>query len=351
MGRKMSNRFIPTLSGSAVVAAVSLVVFSCSVSQEKPFETRAARIGLAWVKDVPLPGSASRLDYQSIDEDRRRLYIAHLGADMVTVFDIDAQKVIGNIGDVSRPHGILAVASLGKVFVSATGRDELVVIDENTLRVDGRIPAGHYPDGIAFDPKTQRVFVSDETGMTVAVIDPAKMRLVKKIEMGGEVGNTQCDTVSGMVYSAVQSTGELVAIEPVNLEIMERFKLPGCKGPHGFSIVPSTHCAVITGEGNASYVVFDLINKKVISSGSVGDDPDVLALDVGRHTLYVSSESGVVSVFDVNQKGVSKVRESLFAPHAHTVSVDQRTHQVFFPLQNVNGHPVLRIMKPVSGNG
>ncbi len=33
-------------------------------------------------------------------------------------------------------------------------------------------------------------------------------------------------------------------------------------------------------------------------------------------------------------------------PHAHTVSVDPKSHLVYFPLENVNGHPLLRIMTP-----
>jgi hypothetical protein len=33
-------------------------------------------------------------------------------------------------------------------------------------------------------------------------------------------------------------------------------------------------------------------------------------------------------------------------PHAHTVAVDPRTHLVYFPLEDVGGKPVLRIMKP-----
>jgi hypothetical protein len=31
---------------------------------------------------------------------------------------------------------------------------------------------------------------------------------------------------------------------------------------------------------------------------------------------------------------------------AHTVSVDPDTHLVYFPLENIGGHPILRIMKP-----
>jgi len=33
-------------------------------------------------------------------------------------------------------------------------------------------------------------------------------------------------------------------------------------------------------------------------------------------------------------------------PHAHTVSVDSKTHLVYFPLENIDGHPLLGIMKP-----
>jgi hypothetical protein len=41
---------------------------------------------------------------------------------------------------------------------------------------------------------------------------------------------------------------------------------------------------------------------------------------------------------------------SLYIPHAHTVGVDPETHLVYFPLQNMDGHPLLRIMKPSSTN-
>jgi hypothetical protein len=33
--------------------------------------------------------------------------------------------------------------------------------------------------------------------------------------------------------------------------------------------------------------------------------------------------------------------------HPHSVAVDQQTHRVYFPLQNMKGRPVLRVMEPV----
>ena len=131
------------------------------------------------------------------------------------------------------------------------------------------------------------------------------------------------------------------------MKIVSRYKLPGCKGAHGFYIDEETHYAFITGEDNGSYIVFDLIAKKVIFTGKVGDEPDVIAFDKGYHFLYVASESGIVSVFELRQGAVIKVCESFLADHAHTVAVDQQTHKVYFPLQNINGRPIIRVMKPV----
>jgi hypothetical protein len=38
-------------------------------------------------------------------------------------------------------------------------------------------------------------------------------------------------------------------------------------------------------------------------------------------------------------------------PHAHAVSVDPRTHLVSFPLENLDGRPILRIMSGTSPSG
>ena len=99
-------------------------------------------------------------------------------------------------------------------------------------------------------------------------------------------------------------------------------------------------------EENAKLAVFDLDAKKMTAIHSAGADPDVLALDKGFGRLYVSAESGVISIFDERDKSLVKIGEGFFAANAHSVAVDQRTHRVYFPLQNVGGKPVLRIAVP-----
>src|SRR6266849_7111550 len=54
---------------------------------------------LRTLSDVPLTGGATRLDYQSMDSESGRLYIAHLGSDLMTVFDVNKQSVVGDVLD------------------------------------------------------------------------------------------------------------------------------------------------------------------------------------------------------------------------------------------------------------
>ena len=84
---------------------------------------------------------------------------------------------------------------------------------------------------------------------------------------------------------------------------------------------------------------------KLLTAHPVGDDPDMLAFDPGLKRHYVSAESGTVTVFQETDRDV-RLLGQLNVPHAHSVSVDPKTHLVYLPLENIDGHPLLRIMKP-----
>ena len=130
------------------------------------------------------------------------------------------------------------------------------------------------------------------------------------------------------------------------MRVVQRYDLPGSDHPHGFTLDEPGRLAFITSEGNAVLQVMDLRTMRVLQTLKVPDDPDVLAWDPSLRRLYVASESGVLSVFWLDGK-MLRSSDDVRAPHAHTVSVDPRTHLVYLPLENVNGRPVLRIYEPV----
>ena len=297
------------------------------------------------VTDIPLPGPAVRFDYQSLDASHHRLYMAHMNANQLVVFDTKERKVIANLDGFPSVHGVWAVPELGRVYASATGEHQVAVVDMSTLKTIAHVGPINYPDGIAYAPSARRAFVSDEHGDADAVIDATSNVLVTSIPLGGGAGNTVYDSGSGHILVAVHQKNELVAIDPAQAKIIGRYSLPGVESPHGISLDVANRLAFVAGEENHKLAVVDLTTMKVLSTHEVGEDPDVLAFDTGLKQLYVSAESGNVTVFRENGKALS-LEGKLFLPHGHTVAVDSKTHLVYFPLQNLDGHPVLRIMKP-----
>jgi DNA-binding beta-propeller fold protein YncE len=323
-----------------------LALLSCSPAQSA---AKTDQSPLRTVADVPLPGEAVRFDYQSLDSSSGRLYIAHMNADQLVVFDTGSRKVLANLNGFARVHGVLAVPEINRVFATATGDHEVAAVDMSTLRSVGKSGPINYPDGLAYAPGPKRVFVSDEHGNTDAVIDAQNYTLLKKIELGGGAGNTVFDSGSGHILVAVHQKNELVAIEPSKLEIIGHYPLPGIDNPHGITLDVANHLAFVAGEGNHTLALVDLTNMKVLGTYPVGDDPDVLAYDPGLKQLYVSAESGDVWVYRENGKSLTAIGH-FSMPHAHTVCVDPKTHLVYFPLENIDGHPLLRIMEPVDGS-
>ena len=328
---------------SAAVALAILVSANLAACQDIKDERGGAVLKL--VAEIPLPGPAVRFDYQSLDAKNGRLYIAHMNADQLVVFDTQKRQVVANLDGFKRVHGVIAVPEIGRVFASATGDHQMNALDLSTLKIVGQAGPINYPDGLAYSPSTKRVFVSDEHGGVDAVVDAQTNKLITSIPLGGGAGNTVYDAGSGYILVAVHKVNELVAIDPAATKIIGRYKLPGIENPHGIALDQTSHLAFIAGEENHSLAVFDLNAMKLLSVHQVGEDPDVLAFDAGLARLYVSAESGTVTVLEEANRDL-KMLGQFHMPHAHTVSVDPQTHLVYFPLENIGGKPLLRIMKP-----
>jgi Uncharacterized conserved protein len=327
-------RTLVLLSFTAMLLAASSVACSGAASGHLPLTT---------VADVPLSGHTTRWDYASLDSINHRLFIAHLGDSVVTVFDTQQQKVITDITDVSHVHGVLYVPELDRVYASATGTNEVVAIDPKTLKITARVPAGDYPDGMAYAPDVHKLYVSDEHGGTDTVIDVRTNTRVATIPLGGEVGNTQYDPVSKHIFANVQTRKQLVEIDPTTDKVVSRTDLPGAVGNHGLYIDTASRLAFIACEDNSKLLVLDLTSRRVLSSFDVAKDPDVLAFDGSLGWLYVAGESGEVSIFKVQGQTVSMLGTAMLGPNAHVVAVDPASHRAYFPLKAWKGSPMLRI--------
>jgi DNA-binding beta-propeller fold protein YncE len=295
---------------------------------------------------VPLPGSSSRFDYQSLAPASGRLFVSHMGAGQLMVFDVRAARVIANLDGFPMVTGVLAVPAEHRTCASAAGGHTVVVVNDSTLEIAARIPGPQLPDGIAYAPDERRLFVSDESGQQEFVFSTATNALVARIALGGEAGNTQYDPGSHCVFVAVQTTNQLAVIDPATAAIVRRIDLdPAVRYPHGLCIDAAHRLAFVAGQESATLGVLDLRTLELRAVLPLGQYPDVLAFDPSLGRLYVGAESGVVAVFEERDGSLAQLGWYR-APGAHSVAVGPETHKVYLPLEEVNGRPVLRVLIP-----
>jgi len=274
---------------------------------------------LTAVADVPLPGPAVRFDYQSLDIGSDRLYIAHMGAGEILVFNVKTRKVDATIAGMPGVTGVWAVPELHRVYASVTRLHQVAVIDDQTLQVVARVGS---VGELVIDAATNRATV---------------------LPLEGEAGNSIFDPGSRCILVNVQTRNAVYVIDPRNDRILGRFGLQGAARPHGIAIDAGRRLAFIANEKDGRVLMVDLRRMRVLDSEQAGNAPDVLAYDPDWRRLYVASESGVVSVFTATQSALLPEGD-VTMPHAHSVAVDPRTHLVYFPLQDIGGRPVLRVM-------
>ena len=309
-----------------------------------------ASITFTTVADVPLPGSATRFDYQSLDDAGGRLYLAHMGAGQVISIDTRRRHVLGVVEGLPRVTGVLALPERRRLYASATGLHAVAIIDTKTLKIVGRVGPIGFPDGIAYAPTAGKLFVSDEAGGGELVIDAARDRAAGTIPLGGEAGNTVFDPGSGHILVAVQTRNEVAAIDPASERVIGRYRLAGAARPHGLALDAARRLLFVANEENATLLVVDLRTMRVTGRHPVGREPDVLAFDPGWRRLYVAAESGSITAFDERSGGLVRAG-TLELPHAHSVSVSPATHLLYVPLADVGGRPVLRVLAATPPTG
>ncbi len=297
---------------------------------------------LTVVADYPLPGAAVRFDYQSLDIGSDRLYIAHMGAGEIVVFNVRTRKVVTTIAGMPGVTGVWAVPEEHRIYASLTRLHQVAVIDDSTYQVVARVGNIAFPDGIAYAPDQRKVYVSDESGGGELVLD-AQTNKTSKLPLDGEAGNSVFDAGSRCILVNVQTRDQLYVIDPRSDRILGRFPLQGGARPHGLAIDARRRLAFVANERDGKVLMVDLRRMRVLDTEQAGNAPDVLAYDPDWRRLYVASESGVISVFTATTS-VLVHEGDVPMPHAHSIAVDPRTHLLYVPLQNIGGRPVLRVL-------
>jgi DNA-binding beta-propeller fold protein YncE len=322
-------------------AALTVSVVGCSTSPQ------SAELPLRQVSETALSGGPVRFDYTALDDQRGRLFIAHMGASELIDVDVRAHAVVRTVPNLPDVHGVIVVPDKHRVYATATGNNEMVAIDEDSGQVVFRAPTDTYPDGLAYDPVRRTVWTTNESAGTETVIDADTGAVRATVPLGSEVGNVVYDPPTDRMVVAVQGRNDLAVIDPVSFTVTQRIPTPGCDHPHGQALDITDQIMFVGCEANATMVTVDLANRNVIDHHGVGETPDVLAYDPGANRVYVAAESGWVSIFDQDHGHLTARGSAFLADGAHSLALDPTTHHSYIPIpKDHNGSPVLREYEP-----
>jgi YVTN family beta-propeller protein len=309
----------------------------------------ATHFPLAKIADVPLPGGATRFDYQEIDSPRGHLVVAHMNDASVLVLKLADGSVAKELHGIPTPRGVAVGEDDARIFVTSSPAT-LVIIDAKSLNELARVPTGRGPDGVAYDPIDHIVATSDQRDGAVSLIAGSGEGKRRQVALGRETGNVAFDPARRVFWIAVETStppDQLVSIDPKTGDVRSRIGLPGCKAAHGVRLHPDGSRAFVACEDNDRVVAVDLEGARSTTFEPTGSGPDVLSIDPGLGYLYIAAESGELTVLDITRRELTVLDREHVGANAHSVAVEPATHRVFFPLAvGPSGRPALRILRP-----
>ena len=109
--------------------------------------------------DIPLSGGISRFHYQALNPQTGMLYIAHMGAGQIIVFNTQVGQVTKSLPGFPGVTGLLVLPELHRLYACVTHRHQVDVINTESLKTVAHIAAGHFPDSLAYVPETHQLYV------------------------------------------------------------------------------------------------------------------------------------------------------------------------------------------------
>jgi len=285
-----------------------------------------ARADYKVVTRYPIGGDAASYDYLRVDPVARRLYIAH--EKRFEVLDADSGKKVGEIGPVTRAHGVALSPETGHGFASSGIDDLIVMFDLKTLATLKQIKSsGSNPDSIEYDPETKRVYAGNHGGGGITVLDPASGDIVATIPIEGKLEGIAFDG-RGHGFVNVEDKSAVAAFDTHALKPIAVWSSAPGEGGTGLGI-DAAHHRLFSACANNRVVVLDSDTGKVVATPASGEDPDGLAFDPKSGHIFTSNPDGTLTI--IHQDTPDKYTTVQTLPTsvgAKTVTLDEKTGRV-----------------------
>jgi DNA-binding beta-propeller fold protein YncE len=279
-------------------------------------------------------GGEGGTDYLTADPATGRVYISR--GTHVMIVDGATGKVLGDIPDTPRTHGIALAPKSNHGFTTNGGDSTSTMFDVKTMAVIKKIKAGMDGlDGIMYDDATDKILTINHSRPigTAVVIDAKTGDVVGKVELSGTAPEGGVSDGKGKIYINIENKNAIDVVDTKTWKVVATWPIAPCEGPTGIAMDRTTN-RIFAGCSDTSVVV-DATSGKVVAKIANGGGVDALGWDQGQKLIYIpAGRDGNVTV--VHEDSPDKYTTVATVPtmvRAKTIAVDDVKHiaYVFTP--------------------
>ncbi|HEY4405675.1 MAG TPA: hypothetical protein VGN55_13600 [Xanthobacteraceae bacterium] len=270
--------------------------------------------------NIPLGAVRGRIDHMAIDLSRRRLFVAELGNDSVSVVDLDGRKVVHRIGGLKEPQGVGYLPSTDTLFVANGGDGSLRLFQGQDYAASGRIDLGDDADNVRVEQGAKRVIVGYGSG-ALGVIDAVGRSRIAEIRLPAHPESFQRDSESGRIYVNVPNRHAIAVVDPEKGKQVANWPMTTAGANFPLALDQDAHRVLVMFRNPAKLGVLAMPDGAQVAAVEACGDADDLFIDPKRQRVYVSCGEGAIDVFDAQTyrrmariPTVPGARTAFFAP-------------------------------------
>ena len=309
-----------------VSASLALLLYSLFAASQLPAAPQSTGgSGYHLIKKVKLGGSGG-WDYLEIDPATHRLFISR-GTHYIVV-DPDQGKIIGDIPDSQRAHGIAFANEFNKGFTTDGSNADSIMFDLTSLKVLDKIKTDKDSDAVIYDPFSKRVFTFNGDANTASAIDAASGKVVSTFPLGGGPEFGASDG-KGKIFVNLEDKSSLVKFDAKTLKIENTWPLAPCESPSGLAI-DAAHEILVVGCHNKLMAFVDGNSGKVLGAVPIGQGVDANRFDPVTGYAFASCGDGTLTIAHEDSPTSFSLVEMIQTQRgARTMALDYATHTVY----------------------
>ena len=275
-------------------------------------------------------GGDGGTDYLTAEPGTARVFVSR--STHVMVIDGVTGKVVGDIPDTPRNHGIALAPKSGHGFITSAGDSTVTMFDIASLAVIKKIPVPTGGlDGIMYDDFSDHVILTNHSRPigTVVALDPKSGAIVSTVQLEDNGPEGAASDGKGRLFVNNEGTSTIQVIDERTMKVLASWRLAPCEGPTGIAYDRATD-RIFSGCGKTS-VVLDARTGKIVATIANGDGVDALGWDPAQKLIYIpaGSDSNVTVVRQDSPDKYTVVATVPTMRGAKTISVDTQKHVAY----------------------